>query len=208
MSKINSKSTKAELEAYIAELEAKLQSQSSQPAVETVKEPVIIEKKNKDYVTLVYCSDSMGYAKVSNMEFNFTQYGEKYRVPIYVFDELVGKYRSWFNEGIFAVSADDLDIAVEKGIPTVDDFALSAQELNKLGNMSVDEIKALWEKTNKLEHRKSMASFVKRKFIEGDMKYRNREKIDLFNRLTDGGFKREQKELDGDYKIEPTDMLK
>lgn len=215
MSKINSKSTKAEMEAYIAELEAKLQAQTevaAQPAVKEVVEPKvqvvekIVEKKAKDFVTLVYCSDSLGYAKVSSMEFNFTQYGETYRVPLYVFDELVGKYRKWFNDGIFAVSSNDLDIAVEKGISTVDEFVLGAKELNKIGNMSVAEIEKLWNNTNKLEHKKSIVTFVKRKFIEGDPKYRTREKINLFDTLTDGGFKRELDELNGRYKITQTDM--
>ena len=46
----------------------------------------------------------------------------------------------------------------------------------------------------------------KKKFIENDPKYRNREKIDLFNRLTDGGFTREQDELSGRYKYSPIEM--
>lgn len=204
MGKINNKSTKADMEAYIAELEARLAE--VEKASTSVQNPMPIRTKTTDDVTLVYCSDSLGYAKISNMEFNFTRFGEEFRVPRYQFDELVGKYRSWFDRGIFAVSSEDIGVAVSKGIPTVDDFALDAKTLMSVGNMSVQEIEALWNSLEKHEHKMSLVTFVKRKFIENDPKYRNREKIDLFNRLTNGGFAREQDELNGRIKINQTDM--
>lgn len=209
MGKINSKSTKAEMEAYIAELEAQLKAKNKveQPKpVEVERVPVASYQKKTDDVTLVYCSNSLGYAKISNMEFNFTRFGEEFRIPRYQFDELVGKYRSWFDRGVLAVSSDDVEVAVAKGIPCVTDFALDYKTLNSIGNMSTYQIEELWNGLEKIEHKKSVVTFVKRKIIEGDTKYRNREKIDLFNRLTDGGFNREQDELSGRYKILPTEM--
>ncbi|MBO7696982.1 MAG: hypothetical protein J6T10_30500 [Methanobrevibacter sp.] len=214
MGKINSKSTKAEMEAYIAELEAKLKSKNKEEIKETqeVQKEIVVQpryvevQKNRDDVTLVYCSDSLGYAKISNMELNFTRFGEQFQIPRYQFDELVGKYRSWFDRGILAVGSDCVDIAVAKGIPTVDEFALDSKKLNAIGNMSSTEIEDLWNHTTRIEHKRSIVTFVKRKFIDGDPKYHNREKIDLFNRLTNGGFNREQDELSGRYKIHPTEM--
>lgn len=206
MSKINSKSTKADLEAYIAELEAQLQQAKADKPVSSGNQYVNLRPQTKDHVTLVYCSDSLGYAKISNMEFNFTRFGEQFMIPRYQFDELVGKYRSWFDRGIFAVSSEDVDVAVSKGIPTVDDFAVDYKKLSSIGNMSTSDIEKMWNECEKIEHKRSMVTFVKRKFIEGDAKYRNREKIDLFNRLTDGGFSREQDELSGRYTIKQTDM--
>lgn len=212
MGKINSKSTKAEMEAYIAELEAKLNAQkeervSETPSHENYKEPVYSRPaKADDSVTLVYCSDSLGYAKVSNMEFNFNRYGEQFKVPRYQFDELVGKYRRWFDAGILAVAPEDYEVAAAKGISTTDDFVLDYKLLSSIGNMSAADIEKLWDNTKKAEHRRSIVTFVKKKFIENDPKYRNREKIDLFNRLTDGGFTREQDELSGRYKYSPIEM--
>ena len=206
MGKINSKSTKADLEAYIAELEAQLKEAKANKPVNTENYYAAPRQKMSDHVTLVYCSDSLGYAKISNMEFNFTRFGEQFMVPRYQFDELVGKYRSWFDRGVLAVSSEDVDVAVSKGIPTVDDFAIDYKKLSSIGNMSVSEIEKMWNECEKIEHKRSMVTFVKRKFVEKDPKYRNREKIDLFNRLTDGGFSREQDELSGRYKINQTDM--
>ena len=73
--------------------------------------------------------------------------------------------------------------------------------------MTPAQLEKLWnDNSGTLEHQKSIVSFIKRKFIEGDQAYRNREKIDLMNRLTNGGFEREQDELAGRYKIRPTEM--
>lgn len=207
MGKINSKSTKADMEAYIAELEAKLKAKETEE--EVVKEPIYTKPakdKTDDSVTLVYCSDSLGYAKISNMEFNFNRYGEQFKVPRYQFDELVGKYRRWFDNGILAVAPEDYEVAAAKGISTTDEFVLDYKTLSSIGNMNVTAIEKLWEDTTKPEHRRSIVTFVKKKFIENDPKYRNREKIDLFNRLTDGGFTREQDELSGRYKYSPVEM--
>ncbi len=215
MGKINNKSTKAELEAYIAELESKLKEMKTQEATsnsqeEHIEAPKVVNRyvntKTDDSVTLVYCSDSIGYAKISNMEFNFNRYGEQFKVPRYQFDELVGKYRRWFDMGILAVSPEDYEVAAAKGISTSSDFALDYKTLSSIGKMSSAEIEDLWNNTTKFEHRKSIVTFVKRKFIENDKNYRTREKIDLFNRLTDGAFKREQEELNGNFKYSQIDM--
>lgn len=213
MGKINSKSTKAEMEAYIAELEAQLQNQKNISYGETEEDETPhpqytrpLKEKTDDSVTLVYCSDSLGFAKISNMEFNFNRYGEQFKVPRYQFDELVGKYRRWFDEGILAVAPEDYEVAAAKGISTTDEFVLSYKVLSSIGTMSVSAIEELWNNTTKPEHRRSIITFVKKKFIEGDPKYRNREKIDLFNRLTNNGFVREQDELSGRYKYNPIEM--
>lgn len=209
MGKINSKSTKAEMEAYIAELEAQLKEKHdapvAAPATPVVEKPSY-PRKTDDSVTLVYCSDSLGYAKVSNMEFHFNRYGEEFKVPRYQFDELVGKYRRWFDEGILAVAPEDYEVAAAKGISTSDEFVLDYKTLASLGTMKAADVEKLWNETKKVEHKRSMITFVKKKFIEGDTKFRNRERIDLFNRLTDGAFKREQDELSGHYKYSQTDM--
>jgi len=210
MGKINSKSTKAEMEAYIAELEAKLKAQNEKREDTKATSDVVYTRpakdKSDDSITLVYCSDSLGFAKVSNMELNFNRYGEQFKIPRYQFDELVGKYRHWFDSGILAVAPEDYEVAVAKGISTTDDFVLDYKTLSSIGNMDVESIEKLWNDTNKIEHKRSIVTFVKKKFIEGDPKYHNREKIDLFNRLTSGGFTREQDELNGRYKYHPVEM--
>jgi hypothetical protein len=145
------------------------------------------------------------------VDLNFTRWGEEFTMSRSQFDEVVGKYRSWFDQGILAVSGDTeegIKIAAAKGIKTHKEYYLDSKKLESIGKMTVPQIEDLWNNTTLPKHRESIVTFVKRKFIEKDPAYHNREKIDLFNRLTNGAFSREQDELSGRIKINPTDMSK
>lgn len=162
-------------------------------------------------VVLVYCSDSLGHLATAHVELDFSRWGEEFTLTRSQFDEVVGKYRAWFDEGILAVSGnteDGIRIAAAKGIRAHNEFYLDKGKLESIGKMSADQIENLWTNTRLQKHRESIVTFVKRKFIEGDPAYCNREKIDLFNRLTDGGFAREQDELGGRTKIEAKNLNK
>ncbi len=216
---INSKTTKAELEAYIKELEAKLAENSSSekktaavaaavPATtenQTFATPVVNVTVPTNDVTIVYLSNSMGYIKTISTELYMNSYGEEFTLSKSQFDEVAGKYRRWFEKGILAVSHKNMDVAVSKGLPTDADNVLTREKLEAIGTMSVSDIENLWNSST-LNQKHCITAHVKRKFIEGDARYANREKIDLFNRLADGSFRREQDELSGRYTINPTEM--
>ena len=194
--------TKAELEEQIARLQAQLAAQNSVPQM---TQPITFTLPVNE-VTVVYCSDSLGHAAISNMELNFNKYGEEFIMARTQFDELVGKYRSWFDAGILTVSSKNVDVAAAKGLKTDAEVRLSASKLNSIGKMSSTQLEELWNSLDMPSYKESVVSFYKRKFIEGDPDFVNREKVDLLNRLTNGGFRREQDELGGRYKINPTEM--
>jgi len=194
--------------AALKELVAKMAA-SSQVAP-TVQPSVNIVTPSTD-VVLVYCSDSMGHLATAHVDLTFNRWGEEFTLSRSQFDEVVGKYRSWFDDGILAVSGDTeegIRVAAAKGIKTHKEFYLDTKKLNSIGKLTVPQIEELWNATTLQKHRESIVTFVKRKFIEGDPAYHNREKIDLFNRLTDGAFAREQDELGGRVKLEPINMTK
>lgn len=199
--------TKAELEAEIAQLKALLAEQGkAQPVQYTQAAPAVTFTVPNNDVTVVYCSNSLGRAAISNMELRFNRFGEEFILSRTQFDELVGKYRKWFDEGILAVSYKNLDIAAAKGLKTDKDYALDAKTLNSIGKLSLDELKDLWNGLTVPSHKQSIVSFYKEKFISGDPDYTDRAKVDLMNRLTNGAFVREQEELSGRYKIQATEM--
>lgn len=212
---INSKTTKAEMEAYIKELEERLAAakktdtevSTSNPVQTTVATtaPIINVTMPTSDVTLVYLSNSMGYIKTANTEIHMNVYGEEFTLSKSQFDEVAGKYRRWFERGILAVSYKNMDVAVAKGLPTDVDLALTKEKLNSVGSMSVDEIENLWNSIT-LNQKHCLAAHVKRKIIDGDPAYKDRAKIDLFNRLTNGAFRREQDEASGRYTYYQTDM--
>lgn len=78
--------------------------------------------------------------------------------------------------------------------------------LDSIAKMSADTLEKTWYNCANDTQKESIVLFIKRKFIEGDPLFKNREKIDLMNRLTSGGFQREQQELSGQYKITKTEM--
>lgn len=201
--------TKADLEAKIAALEAQLAAKevacATDGSVASVEPNVTFSVPSTD-VTIVYCSDSLGFAHISNMDLNFNRYGEEFILSRSQFDEFVGKYRSWFDRGVLAVSYDNLKVAIAKGLRTDKEIGLDYAKLSSLGVMSVADLEKLWDSLSLDSQKESVVSYFKRKFIEGDVNFKVREKIDLLNRLTKGGFKREQDELNGRYKITPVDM--
>lgn len=212
---INSKTTKAEMEAYIKELEERLAAAkktdtevpTSTPVQTTAATttPIINVTMPTTDVTLVHLSNSMGYIKTTNTEIHMNVYGEEFTLSKSQFDEVAGKYRHWFERGVLAVSYKNMDVAVAKGLPTDVDLALTKEKLNSVGSMSVSEIEDLWNSIT-LNQKHCLAAHVKRKIIDGDSAYKDRAKIDLFNRLTNGAFRREQDEASGRYTYYQTDM--
>lgn len=183
-------------------LQAKYDALASQQAAPTVS----ITSPSTD-VTLVYMSESLGVIQATNLTLNCTRFGEEFVLSRTQFDEIVGKYRHWFDNGILAVSYRNTDVAAAKGLKTDKEYALSADVLRKIGSMTTDQLEELWNSTPTKEQKVSIATYFKRKFIENiDSGFRDRAKVDLLNRLTDGGFSRESAELSGNFKILPTDM--
>ena len=211
---INSKTTKAEMLEYIRQLEAQMaqndRGEKEVPVIETVTKteaqaaapvtPQFVFTAPTNEVEIVYCSEALGHAQISNMEFNFNYYGQSYIITRSQLDELAGKYYRWFQRGVLAVSSKYVDVAAAKNLPTDKELLLSADTLKALGKKSPAEIQKIWEDAKHSEQRESIVYYAKRKFIEGDPAFCNREMVDLLNRLTNGGFNREQDELNGRYK--------
>lgn len=182
--------------AAMSEMLNKLQEQfNANNKVNTVQPNIVVSAPTND-VTLVYMSDSPGFISAKNVELNCTRAGEEFVLPRSDFDAIVGKYRHWFDDGILAVSYKNVDVAAAKGLKTDKEYALTPEKLNRMGKMSLAELEKFWNEVTADAQRMSIVTCFKRKFIEGiEAGYRDRAKIDLLNRLTDGGFNREALEL-------------
>lgn len=194
------------LERQMQELLALLKNNT-----QTAQTPVVNVIAPSTDVVLVYCSDSMGYLKTAHVELRFNRWGEEFTLTRSQFDEVVGSYRSWFDQGILTVSGDTeegIKLAAAKGIKTSREVYLDAHKLESIGTMSLNKVEDLWNSCPMEEQKNSIVTFIKRKFIEGDKAYMTRGLIDLMNRLTDGGFRREQDELDGRLVYEPLQFNK
>ena len=160
-------------------------------------------------ITLVYASASPGYLFVegSGLSLHCTRYGETFALSRSQLDALVGKYRSWFDQGILALADKDAKVAAEKGVYTFSQLKLGIDVLNKLGRMTAAEVESLWDSLTMDSQKESLVLFYKQKFIEGAAGYNDRSKIDMLNRLTNNGFSRESIEASGmDLKLRPIDL--
>lgn len=207
--------TKAELEQEIAELKQlikDLQAGMAPKAEEPVEEkpvatPVYAQAPSTD-VVVVYMSHSLGHMEGKLFSLDASIFGEEFTLSRGQFDELVGKYRRWFEDGRLAVSYKNIDVAAAKGLPTDRDNGLTVKELHSLGKMSVEQIEKLWEKAQIDSLRMSIVTYYKEKYLAGEPGYRDRARVDCLNRLTNGGFDPEAQALSGrPFKIQPIDLV-
>lgn len=203
--------TKAELEARIAELEKLLAEKSETPvAVEqpaAAPTPIVVATPSTD-VEVVYTSHSLGHMEGKLFSLDASIYGERFMLSRSQFDELVGKYRSYFDAGILAVSAKYVDVAAAKGLPVDKDNGLSVEELRSMGKMTPEQIEKLWNKVGVENLKMSIVTYFKEKYLEGDPGFRDRTRIDCLNRLTNGGFDAEAQAVSGrPVKLHPVDLI-
>ena len=200
--------TKAELEARIAELEKLLAGKTAPTPVPEVAPTVAPIVAPSTDVEIVYTSHSMGALSGTTFNLRASVYGERFVLSRSQFDELVGKYRSWFNRGVLAVSAKNVDVAAAKDLPTEKDNGLTASDLRDLGTMKPEQIEKLWNRVTTDNQRMSIVSYFKERYLEGVEGYRDRARIDCLNRLTDGGFDAEAQAVGGRrVKLQPVDFI-
>lgn len=207
--------TKAELEQEVAELkklieEMKMGVAPVEAPAEDIKPapaPVYAQAPSTD-VVLVYTSHSLGHLEGKLFSIDASVYGEEFTLSRGQFDELVGKYRRWFEMGILAVSYRNIDVAAAKGLPTDRDNGLTVKELHSLGKMSTEQIEKLWEKANSENLRMSIVTYYKDRYLANEPGYRDRARVDCLNRLTNGGFDPEVIALSGrPIKLQPIDLI-
>lgn len=148
-------------------------------------------------VTLVYMSDSLGIIdKVPGVSLSCTQYGEEFTLPRSQFDQIVGVYRKWFDDGILAVSSRNLDVAAAKGLRTDAEYAVKRSTLDKLATMSPAQITDLWNSCKSDAERLSIVTHYKRKFAENkEPGYRDMQKVFTLNSLSNNGLQVEADEI-------------
>lgn len=206
--------TKAELAAKLEEANANLAKaletiDKLNAAVNTLTaakvDAPVASNFNSD-VTIVWMVDWPGYLKGNNFEYFLNTVGEEIVMPRYVFDELVGKYRKWFNDGRLAVSYKNIDVATAKKLKTDKEYVINAATLDSLGSMTDAEIRKLWKSLTTHNEKLSVVTAYKRGFIDEVDGYRDISKVSVLNGLTNGGFSRELEELGGKVKYQPIDL--
>ena len=146
-------------------------------------------RKIDDEVTVVHLvqrdSGLRTHIQLSNMTIDFRNFGEERVLPLMVFEELVGKYRSWFEDGILAPGPEAGDIARRYGIKVSSEFGINKDLLAKLPNMDLYELEKFFESVGSV-HRELILEQFRRGCIKNDPKYKDIHKLEMLNRVSNG----------------------
>lgn len=174
----------AKLEAQIALLTQMFMSQKGvAPATPAAS------KKMDDEVTIVHtfqCAPGLRtHIELSNMTIDFRDFGEERTLPRMYFEELIGKYRSWFEKGILAPGPEAGDIAKLYNLKVSTQIGFSADTLKKLSGLSVYELETLFTKLNPT-HREVILEIFRRGCLEKNPAYKDIHKLEMLNRVSGG----------------------
>lgn len=144
------------------------------------------------YVTVVHLVDRAPglstHIELSNgVILDFRTFGEEHTFTVQQAEELASKYRSWFDLGIFAFGADADDLAKRLNLRTVTQYSFAGSDfLTRLPELDLYQLKELWDKMGQ-GHREFLIEYFKRKILSKDPAFDDIDKIELLNRLSNGG---------------------
>lgn len=151
-----------------------------------------------DEITIVNLFDNAPgittHIKLSNYTIDMSAVGETRTLTVQQFEELVGKYRSWFDRGVIAVGAGSEYYAKRNNLKMASDSLINSDFVRKLGTMSMSDVQDIYEKV--CDGQKDfIVSYWKRKFIEKAPEFRDLRKLQILNGFTNNAFEYEIMDL-------------
>lgn len=128
------------------------------------------------------------HIKLSNLVINMTSFGEERTLTLSQFEELVGMYRNWFEQGIIAPGAGLENLASRYGLKTVKDYNISKEFITKLGVMNIYELEDFFTKLGE-GHKQFILEYWQRRVIAKDPHFKDIHKIEMLNRVSNGGLR-------------------
>lgn len=142
-----------------------------------------------DEVTLVHLVQRAPglstHMEISNLEIDMNAFGEQRTLDRRQAEELVGKYRRFFDAGIIAFGDGCEDIARRFGLKVVKDYKLGNDFVPKLATLDVNSLEDLYMSLG-TAHRAFIIEYFKRKILEKDPRFNQPQKIEMLNRVSGG----------------------
>lgn len=127
------------------------------------------------------------YIKLSNLDIVLTTFGEEFSLTPQQFDELAGKYRKLFETGVLAVGDNCEYYAQRKKLKCANTYHLNFNLFSELAHINAYDLESIYNQVEK-PLKKSIAEYFKQRIIANDPAFKDIRKIEVLNRLTDGGF--------------------
>lgn len=172
-----------DLQSQIASLMKMVADSKDKPAV-----PVVEQSSLNEEVRIVHlvqrASGLSTLIRLSNIEISMNAFGEERTLDRRQAEELVGKYRYLFDEGIIAFGAGNEELANRLSVKSVKAYGYIGPDfLNSLADISATQLEDLYKKVCD-GHKTFLVEYFKRKNIEKDPRFMDPAKIDVLNRLS------------------------
>lgn len=122
---------------------------------------------------------------LSNRTIDFNGFGEERSLRFSEFEEIISRYKSFFDSDILCVSSADSDLAKRYELKTEKDQMVNSETLKKLSKLSLDELEKLYKNASQ-----GQKSFLTKtwcmRYYDGDSSFADKKKVDLLNELSNG----------------------
>lgn len=123
--------------------------------------------------------------QLSNLVVSMVHFGEERTLTLQQFEELVGKYRGWFDSGMIAVGAADEEIAQRYGVQTNAKYPIKSDFLQNLGNVPMPTLEDTFARLP-IAGQESIISYWSREARKGNPQFRDVRKLETLNRVSGG----------------------
>lgn len=181
----------------IAALEAQLESSNkmlemltklvaNQQAAPVVNQPTSNLQNEVKIVHLVQRAPGLStYIKLSNLEVILTEFGEERYLTIQQFEEMLGKYRRWFDSGMISLADGYEDVARRYGLKTANNYPMDSYFIANMGTLPMAEIEKMYDRLP-TSGKDFIVSHWMQKVIEGDLNFKDVRKIETLDRISNG----------------------
>ena len=146
----------------------------------------------EERVYVVHMCEMMGglttHITLSDTTRDLRRMGEIMTLTMSQFEELKGKYLHFFEKGILAIDAKNIELATMNHLPVYDNVTQSHYNpkiINDLGKMTREQLKDLYENLS-YQNQQNVIGIWLNKCYNKDPNYLDREKLEFLSKLTGG----------------------
>lgn len=173
---------------FVMQQEAANKAAASAPKTES-SQPEAQRKRLYDEVTLVHLVERAPglrtHIEISNLTIDLEKFGEERILTLQQAEEVISKYRSWFDLGIIALGADAKDVSRRYALKEVKEFNISRDLIDRLPTMNAAELEEFYNKLGE-GHRRFIIEYWKRQCIKKKPEFLDIYKVEALNRISDG----------------------
>lgn len=125
------------------------------------------------------------YIKLSNLDVILTEFGEERYLTIQQFEEMLGKYRRWFDSGMVSLADGYEDVARRYGLKTANNYPLDSYFISNMGTLPMAEIEKMYDRLP-ISGKDFIISHWMQKVIDGDLNFKDVRKIETLDRISNG----------------------